>query len=120
LRWGWAAQFGLWSAVLAAEALAMGLLAWPGNRSQGSGIGGQESGVVPPDSPGVSSLTAAFCRPLARFGEWLGWAVIALGVWSGWRVPWPFVHVVQGGCLLAVYMLLTVEGELAEAARLAG
>jgi hypothetical protein len=115
----WPESLPLWSALLAVQALAMGLLALALAMKfdrEAAGSGGGESfslwGVVP--------FPAYLTRPLARAGEWLAWPVIGLGVWAGLLTSWQFEYVITGGCLCGLFATLAAWQRGVGLARIAG
>jgi hypothetical protein len=98
LHAGWPGRLPLWSAVLAAEALAFAVLLL--------------------DLP--ASLAPAFRRPLAHGAEAVGWLAAVLGVAAGIGEPWRPEYAVTAVCLLGLHLMLALLGRRVAAARVAG
>jgi hypothetical protein len=92
----------LWAAVVAAEALLLGVLR----------------------ARTVEALPSYLGRPLAHIAEWTGLVALFLAIWPGSIAPgtstWAGEHVVTGACLAALYTLLTVVERRAILAWLSG
>src|SRR5262249_55319440 len=107
LWWLYPIRYPFGGAVLAAEALLMGVLAVL--------VGGRR--------PEAGIREHAFAEPLARAGEAVSLTAFGAAVWGGAAtMTWAFENVVTGGCLFGLYLLVAFveqNGFLARAAGLA-
>jgi hypothetical protein len=113
-------RLGIWSAVLALEALALGAL--------GAGLARGRLRVElrrPNASPlGEAAISptpnAYLAQPLAGASEWIGWLAIGAGLLSGWLLPWQLAHAGTGAALLIQYVILAAAARSIGLARDAG
>jgi hypothetical protein len=103
----WPQQVPRWGAVLAAEALILGVLAvvlgHPLRRMNGHP--GMAAAVRP-----ASSLAAAFAEPLARSGEALALLALVAGICGGIRIlVWSPEPALTGSCLTGLFLLLAAR-----------
>ena len=123
-----------WGAVLAGLALGMtvlGNLAWRRVAVVSTGVADKEAASPPSSSEEPSGVlppqAEAYAEPLTQAGPWLGWAALALAVWSA-RTVWPAspavlwagAHAITGACLSALWAAHAVATRRRYSARLAG
>lgn len=114
----WPQQVPRWGAVLAGEALLLGLLAV----ALGHPIRAVESqsGAVEAVNP-TRLLAAAFAEPLARSAEAVALLALAAGVWGGISILAASPEaVITGVCLTGLFVLLAVREQRRLPASLAG
>lgn len=101
LRGWYSGEQALWSLALAGEAMILCLVGGLLVRKKTMSESGTERAWRNP------VMSVGFGKPFLRCAE--GIAVLAIGffLWSGWWYPWQLEHVIAGGLLTCLYLLLT-------------